>query len=95
MNAHEKIGVQEIAASLALSLSLTLTFLRAIRQMSIDNGAPVPTDWDGFIDQLHTLFLDSCGMAGKDFIETGNEKSESLMNYVLKMSRPDNPRDNA
>ena len=95
MNVHEKISVPEVAASLALSLSLTLTFLRAIRQMSIDNGAPVPTDWDGFIDQLHTLFLDSCGMAGKDFIETADEKSESLMNYVLRMSRPDNPRDNA
>ena len=95
MNVHEKVGVQEIAASLALSLSLTITFLRAIRQMNIDNGVPIPKDWDGFIDQLHTLFLDSCAMAGKDFVETGNEKSESLMNYVLKMSRPDNPRDNA
>ena len=95
MNTKETVGSQEIAFSLALSLSLTITFLRAIRQMNIDNGVVVPDKWEELINQLHTLFLDSCRLAGKDFIETGDEKSAALMGYVLKMSRPDGTRDDA
>ena len=95
MNTKETVGSQEIAFSLALSLSLTLTFLRAIRQMNIDNGVVVPDKWEELIKQLHTLFLDSCQIAGKDFIETGDEKSAALMGYVLKMSRPNGARDDA
>ena len=95
MNTKESINSQEAAFSLALSLSLTITFLRAIRQMNIDNGVVVPDKWKELIEQLHTLFLDSCRIAGKDFIETGDEKSAALMGYVLKMSRPNGARDNA
>jgi hypothetical protein len=95
MNTKETVGSQEIAFSLALSLSLTLTFLRAIRQMNIDGGIAVPDKWEELIKQLHTLFLDSCRVAGKDFIETGDEKSAALMGYVLKMSRPNGARDDA
>ena len=95
MNTKESINSQEAAFSLALSLSLTITFLRAIRQMNIDNGVVVSDKWEKLIEQLHTLFLDSCRVAGKDFIETGDEKSAALMGYVLKMSRPNGARDNA
>ena len=95
MNAKESINSQEAAFSLALSLSLTITFLRAIRQMNIDNGVVVPDKWKELIEQLHTLFLDSCQIAGKDFVETGDEKSAALMGYVLKMSRPNGARDDA
>ena len=95
MNTNESINSQEAAFSLALSLSLTITFLRAIRQMNIDNGVVVPDKWEELIKQLRTLFLDSCQIAGKDFIETGDEKSAALMGYVLKMSRPNGVRDDA
>jgi len=95
VNTKESINSQEAAFSLALSLSLTITFLQAIRQMNIDNGVVVPDKWEELIKQLRTLFLDSCRIAGKDFVETGDEKSEALMGYVLKMSRPNGARDNA
>ena len=95
MNTKENISSQETAFSLALSLSLTITFLPAIRQINIDGGVAVPDKWEELIEQLHTLFLDSCRIAGEDFVETGNEKSAALIGYVLKMSRPNNPRDNA
>lgn len=95
MNTKESISSQEAAFSLALSLSLTITFLQAIRQMNIDGGVAVPDKWEELIKQLRTLFLDSCRVAGKDFIETGDEKSAALMGYVLKMSRPNGARDDA
>jgi hypothetical protein len=91
MSIRENVTTEEIAFSLALSLSMTVTFLKAIQRHSA-NKESAPKEWSELINTLQRLMEDSVAVSGKERASTGQEKSAILMDMILEMSRPDNTR---
>lgn len=91
MSSPNNLTVEEIAFSLALSLNMTITFLKAI-QFHPANKESTPEEWIKLINTLQQILDDSVALSGKERASTGQEKSNILMDTILKMSRPENAR---
>ena len=91
MNIRENVTTEEIAFSLALSLSMTITFLKAI-QFHPANKESIPEDWVKLIDTLQQLLNDSVALSGKERASMGQEKINILMHTILNMSRLESVR---
>jgi hypothetical protein len=90
MSIRDNVTSEEIAFSLALSLSMTLTFLQAIQLHPANKN--LPNEWEKLIENLQRLLNDAVALSGEERAKTGQEKSSILMDMILKMSRPESVR---